>query len=229
MLHGFAFLLLAAELVWVASGAPTVLWFLGYPALSYGLIGAAYIAGKPALLGKRDDGRFSAPMVILHLPFHFVAAMSVLLRRMRRTVRHHEIVDGLWLGERTENLPPGVERIVDMTVEHVRIGPDDVDYILIGALDGQAPEEAAMQTAIARMKADPRPTYVHCFAGRGRSATFVAAYLLSMGVVDTVEEAEAFMQERRSVVRLGEVQRTAARGFERGHAGQRPADQLSRL
>jgi len=214
MLHGFAFLLLSAELVWVASGAPTALWFLGYPALSFGVVGVAYLTGKPALFGKRADGRFAPAMFALHLPFHGVAGLSARLRKARRTEPYHEIVDGLWLGERTNALPPDIERIVDLTVEHARIGPDDVDYVLIATLDAQAPDEDATHAAISRLVDEPRTTYVHCFAARGRSATFVAAYLLSTGVAETVDDAEAFMKARRPVVSLGDAQRALARRFE---------------
>lgn len=213
MLHGFAFLFLAAELVWVASAAPGSLWFLGYPTLSFGLVGVAYLAGVPALFGKRADGKYSPLMFVLHLPFHGVAALSAVLRGFRRTKPSHEIMPGLWLGARTHELPDGIERIVDLTVEHTRIGPD-VDYILIPTLDAQPPDEDAMRAAIDRMVADPKTTYVHCFAGRGRSATFVAAYLLRTDVVSTVEEAETFMKQRREVVSLGNAQRHVARRFE---------------
>ena len=62
---------------------------------------------------------------------------------------------------------------------------------------------------------EPKVTYVHCFAGRGRSATVVAAYLLQAGIADSVEAAEDFMRSKRPVVRLGKVQRALARRFER--------------
>jgi len=51
------------------------------------------------------------------------------------------------------------------------------------------------------------PTYIHCFAGKGRSATFLAAYLLKVGTVDSINKAEAYMKDIRSVVKLGNAQK----------------------
>ncbi len=215
MFHGVAFLLLAIELVWAVWGGPPMAWLVMYPVVSFAMIGVAYIAGWPQVFGKRANGAFGRGMYALHLPFHIVGGLSAALLRLRSEQdRWHEIVDGLWLGARTNTLPPGLGRIVDLTAEHARVGGPDVDYVLIATLDGRAPDEGAMRAAIAQMQADPRPTYVHCFAGKGRSATFVAAYLLQTGVVETVEAAELFMQERRPVVRLGEEQREVASRFE---------------
>jgi protein-tyrosine phosphatase len=51
------------------------------------------------------------------------------------------------------------------------------------------------------------PVYVHCAAGHGRSAMFVAALLLASGRLASVSEAEAFMREKRPEVRLSSSQR----------------------
>lgn len=217
MFHGLILMLFAAELVWLATGLPLqIAIFFAYPALSFAVIGLAYLLGRPALLGKRADGRFRLAFRLLHAPFHVVAALSARLRAMRSGEHWNEIADGIWLGARTGTVPPGTERIIDLTVEHARIGPEDVDYILIPTLDGQRPDRTAVVAAIDKMLGDPRPTYVHCFAGRGRSATVVAAYLIAAGVVQRVEEAESLLQERRPVVRLGSTQRALARTFEAG-------------
>ncbi|MFM7100239.1 MAG: dual specificity protein phosphatase family protein, partial [Verrucomicrobiota bacterium] len=51
------------------------------------------------------------------------------------------------------------------------------------------------------------PVYVHCAAGRGRSALVVAAFLLAEQRVETVGEAVEFLQRIRPEVLLVDGQR----------------------
>lgn len=45
--------------------------------------------------------------------------------------------------------------------------------------------------------------YVHCKAGRSRSAAIIIAYLVKNGICETVEDAIAFVKQKRPVIKLG--------------------------
>jgi protein-tyrosine phosphatase len=51
------------------------------------------------------------------------------------------------------------------------------------------------------------PVFIHCAAGRRRSATLAAAVIIARGLARDVDAAEALMKLKRPVVRLGQQQR----------------------
>lgn len=57
--------------------------------------------------------------------------------------------------------------------------------------------------------------YVHCKAGRGRSASIVVCYLLKYGDFATVDEAIAFVQQRRRQISINAEQRVSIDIFEK--------------
>jgi len=207
MIHGTVYLLFAAELAWVMSASPVILAPLGYPIISFLVAGLGFLSGQPAVFGKKPDGHFQTPLFLLHLPFHGMGWLAAGLRKLRDT--HHpydEIVPGLWLGERTQNLPEGVELLVDLTAEHSRIDVSVNDYLLIATLDGQAPDLDALAHAIKEIESSPRCTYVHCWAGKGRSATLVAGLLIAKELAKNADDAEQYLQARRPIVKLSKSQ-----------------------
>ena len=58
-----------------------------------------------------------------------------------------------------------------------------------------------------------KKVYVHCKAGRGRSATVVACYLLKHGGIKSVEEAINFLKGRRPHIALGPGQLAAIHSY----------------
>ena len=64
----------------------------------------------------------------------------------------------------------------------------------------------------------PRPVYVHCAEGHGRSATVVAALLLLTEQVSTVEEAISNVRQARPGVGLNRQQIALLRRVCRGSA-----------
>ena len=79
----------------------------------------------------------------------------------------------------------------------------------------RAPTQQDIHTGIAfihEIAANGRSVYVHCKAGRGRSTTVVACYLMQEHRI-TPEEAVRRIRERRTHIRLGAEQMNAVRTF----------------
>jgi len=219
MLHVLAYFVLGAQLIWIGADSIQltplgVLWF--WPALCFCEVGVAYLVSAPQLLGKRPDGTHSMVSRIALAPFHGALLLSDLLFALRhqREVAAHEIRPGLWLGRRPseDGLPEGTSLVVDLTAEHSGLGPrEGRSYITLPTMDGRAPSRAGILELVDAISSHDGVVYVHCFAGRGRSATVVAAQLLAEGLASSVDEAEAFMKEHRSQVSLLRDQRETLR------------------
>jgi protein-tyrosine phosphatase len=98
--------------------------------------------------------------------------------------------------------------VVDLTAEWERArGLGAVPHLQLPTLDGMAPEPGAFQRLVEALADDPRPTYVHCAAGHGRSAALVAALLVRRGVDEGPERALARLKALRPKVFLTRAQR----------------------
>jgi len=208
---GLAFAALALAFLAVALRAGGIAWTLLWPALSCALVATAYVANRPALLGKRADGRRPALLTLLYLPallglwarWHAVRAFSA-------EPPWAEVAPGLWLGRRPQvhELPAGVSLVVDLTAEWERApGLERVAHVQLPALDGMPPDPGAFLRSVEGLAGDPRPTYVHCAAGHGRSALLVAALLIRRGVDDGPEAALTRLRALRPAVLLTRSQR----------------------
>lgn len=68
MRYGSLFIALSASLLWLAVVVGGAGFALLWPALSFALVGAAYLARRPALLGKRVDGALAWWACLLFAP-----------------------------------------------------------------------------------------------------------------------------------------------------------------
>jgi protein-tyrosine phosphatase len=200
-------------LVTVAVGgdAPAY-WLLLWPALSFGLVAAAYAGAGPRVFGKRPDGRLAPWAVLLLLPYLALTwSLWHLVRLVSRESCCHEIIPGVWLGRRAlgHELPAGIGLIVDLTAEFPRAAAATAgrEYVCLPTLDATAPGEAAFRELVQRLNAWPGPVYVHCAIGHGRSATVVAGLLLARGLAADARQAEAAVRKVRPGVRLNRAQR----------------------
>lgn len=209
LVYGF----FAAQMIWLATTGGGWFWLLLWPAASFGLVAIGYAFAGPGVMGKKTNGSHHIPMAILHAPFHLVARISDVLRAITRRKEnpYDEITPGLWLGRRLSSgtqLPEGATLVVDLCAEHARIRKTESHtYATLPTLDGRAPEEQALETLLETMSNAHGGIYVHCWAGRGRSATVVAAHLVRSGHVSNIVEAIALMKKARPQVDLSNEQR----------------------
>jgi protein-tyrosine phosphatase len=70
-----------------------------------------------------------------------------------------------------------------------------------------------MVAAIDEIESSQQVTYVHCWAGKGRSATLVAGVLIARGLATNADDAERYMQARRPIVKLSRSQRQVVNAY----------------
>jgi len=209
--YGPLFIALSASILWLAfiiGGAGLVLL---WPALSFALLGAAYLAHRPTLLGKRLDGTLAWWAYLLFAPYLMLTWSIWHTKRMfGREDCANEIVPGLWVGRRpfSHELPEGVRVIVDITAEFpapaaIRRHPG---YLCIPTLDGMPPDMTVLCELLDTLR-DKEGIFVHCAFGHGRSATVAAALLIARRLAGSVAEAEAQLRQRRPGIRLNDTQR----------------------
>jgi protein-tyrosine phosphatase len=184
-----------------------------WPALSFTLVGLAYFADRPTVLGKRADGTIAAWSLALLAPY---ALLALILMRAERLLSpedaFNEVAPGLWVGRwpRARELPAGARRVVDLTAELV--ADRDIrareTYLCAPTLDGTAPDPDALRSLVARLR-DETGLFIHCASGHGRSATLAAALLIARGAASSPAEAEALMQKQRPGIRINALQKSA--------------------
>lgn len=225
MTLGLCFLTIAGLLAGLALNtqtAPLQRGLLLYVALSALVVALAYLGLGPRVFGKRADGRLSSASLVLLAPFHLLLALSLRLSALSREAGFHEVAPGLLLGRRA--LPrdvaglraAGVQSVLDVTCELAEAPAlRALTYRNIAVLDTLAPTVAQLKDGVAWLEARRAAgtVYVHCAVGRGRSATFAAAYLLATGVAASPGDAEAKLRAVRRSVALNGKQRAALAAF----------------
>jgi protein-tyrosine phosphatase len=208
---GLALALVAALLPWPA---PLLAW----PALAVTWVGIGYLGWGPSVFGKRRDGTMSALHRLALLPYHVVAFLRLRWDRWRNaSPAWHRVNDALYLGGyvASSELPPGTRIVVDVTCEfsgghHRGTGRE---YHCIPTLDASAPDYLEVAQLARALASRTEVIYVHCAAGKGRSATFAAALILARGLAEDAAGAEAYLRARRPIVNLHPAQRALLERF----------------
>lgn len=207
----YAFLGLLALLL--CGLARPIAWLPAWLALALLLVSFAYATNRVGLLGKRTDGTIAPLQALLLLPYLLSVWSTFALIRtgLRREPCWHAVVPGLYIGRRPRRaeLPDDCAMIVDLTAEFIE--PGDVvaacRYRSLPTLDRHVPLEANFTRLVRELLAFDGSIYIHCGAGRGRSAMLVAALLVLRGFADDVVSAEAMLRERRPGVAIHPAQR----------------------
>jgi len=226
MKYGVAFLLLGCACgvyAWMAT-APPIRLLLANGALCFSGVGAAFLGAGPRAFMKRTDGRLPLHSQLLFWPYLLLNHLGLLLvRRAGRERAVDEVAPGLYLGQHLAGTNtaaldiPGFTAVLDLTAEFgetaaLRSVPH---YRCIPLLDTFAPtaEQLAEGVAFIAEHQAEGSVYMHCALGHGRSALFVAAYLVSAGRAGSAEAAEEQVRAARPGVALNPAQQRALRGF----------------
>ena len=182
-------------------------WLLLWPAAALLIVAIIYFAGRPDWF-RKSDGDMPASTFIVLAPYLLGAWLSSRWHTRHQPIAQ-EIASGVWLGR----IPRRVERdslriasIVDLTAE-LPIDKCGIVYRGIPMLDlltSTSEQIDAAVRAIAELE-QHRPSLVCCALGYSRSATAVAAWLLAVGKVESVDAAIQLIRAKRPsiVVREG--------------------------
>lgn len=217
----------------LALGAGIAGWggaLAAWPAAGFAGFGAAYLAGRPDLLGKRSDGALAPWAGWLYLPVRaLLLGISGVEARLTSEAPWHEVAPGLALGRRlpATDLPPGTRHVVDLTAELPADPaiPAGLAYTVLPTLDATPPPPPVLADLVGRLRDAPGPLYVHCAQGHGRSALVAAALLLARDLVSDPAAAEDLLRARRPGVRLNRAQRAALAGWWSRISGGEPGTQ----
>lgn len=200
---------------------------LGLTALGIGLGGAglwlcwpglamALVALNYAFIGaegfQKRAGRHSLASTALLLPYTLAARANAWLWTRRRP-QPDEVADGVWLGRLPDDAAMragGFRGLVDLTAElPAPLGP--WAHAGLPWLDLVAPTPSQLEAAarhIARLQPSG-PVLVACALGYSRSASAVAAWLITTRRAASVDETVAILQRARPRVVLGPAHRRA--------------------
>lgn len=215
MRYGVIFVAIAAGLSWRASLGGWR-WILLWPALSFAIMGAAYLLLRPELVGKRPDGGRHPLQALLIFPyFALVNVAWTMLRWVRRTNDWDEVWPRVIVGRRllAHERIDAVDSVVDLTCEFLEPRPivDAGTYVAAPTLDQTPPAKARLLELVDHCLSWPGTVYIHCAEGHGRAGTLAVCLAIVRGEADNVEDAQAWVRERRKGTRLTRRQKQRVR------------------
>lgn len=217
---GLLFLVLAVGLGALAMLEGGLALLALWPAIALGVVSAGYLGLGARIFGKRADGTHPPWARVLLAPYLGLA--WIIWQGLRRSsVRPYSLVaPRLYLGRRLyhHELPPDVALVVDLTAELTETSAvrEGRDYRALPALDAHVPDAAQWDALVAEVAASDAIIFVHCAAGHGRSAAFLAAVLIHRGLARDVDEAERMIQRARPSIRIRSAQRALVARMVRG-------------
>src|SRR5262245_26690411 len=193
----------------------TFAWVPVWAAAAQLIVAYAYFTNRTAVFGKAQDGTL-APLSVLALLPHLLQVwgfFALKLAGLRREPCHHRVAPDIVLGRkpRAHELPDDCDLVVDLTAE---FAADPVivatrRYRSLPILNRHVPSDAEFKALLDELERFQGTLYVHCGAGRGRSAMVVAALLVLRGAAADALDAERQLRALRPGVRLHAAQRAA--------------------
>jgi hypothetical protein len=171
-------------------------WLLLWLAVSLAAQAAAY-AGWGAAVFRKANGRLPWSVRILLAPY-MICARITLHYYCRGLAPYATAAPGVWIGRRLtdpeaqEAIRSGVTAALDLTAGFPECAPlIALRYLNIQLLPLTAPSLEQLGDAVRFIQAESRRgvVYVHGALGYSRSVGVVAAYLLSTGAAQNVEDA----------------------------------------
>ncbi|WP_434939595.1 diacylglycerol kinase family protein [Shewanella sp. HL-SH8] len=213
---------LLAALLCVLFNSPWAKFFIGWLALSLGLVSFAYWFNAGGVFRKKQNG--SIPWYISWGFVPFLLGCQVYnawARKHDKVPAIQKIEDQLYLACRLfpsdiEYLKTqGVDAILDVTAEFDALDgtllAEDIDYLNVPVLDHSVPSEAQLNQAINWLNNQVRngkKVVVHCALGRGRSVLVLASYLACRDSKSNLEDVLHSINEIRHTARLNKWQFT---------------------
>jgi protein-tyrosine phosphatase len=180
-------------------------WLIVWLGMSFMVVGCSYAINRADGFGKSAQGTRSWQASLLLMPY--LSATWLLWRAMRQHDAQpcwHQITDRLWLGRRpmVKELPLGIDLVVDLTCEFTRQKQLKIPYLTLPILDYAVPSLSEFEQLIERLADFSGNIYIHCAAGRSRSAMLLAALLIKQGRFSTPQAAVAYIHSIRCCVEL---------------------------
>lgn len=107
--------------------------------------------------------------------------------------------------------PPNLAAVVDLTCEFSEQLPllSAPEFRVFPILDAGAVSAAELTAMVREIAALPRPVYLHCARGHGRTAMVASALLLHLGLAESAADAERRVLDVRPGARMNRRQRAA--------------------
>jgi len=171
-----------------------------------------YAVRQPQIFLKRRNGSIHLMSYLIFAPLHLLNWLSLFVAiQFAKERPHDKVLPNLLLGRRL--LPneafvlarQGELAVLDLTcefAENKRLR--GLDYLCLPVLDHTAPTKQQITEALVFVeeRVHRKVVFVHCALGHGRSATMVAAWLLSRKLTPDVRTAIAQLQSTRRGVKL---------------------------
>jgi protein-tyrosine phosphatase len=161
---------------------------------------------------------------VLFWPFLLLNWVNLFVfRAVVRERPYDEVAENLFLGfrlfgtDQEQMRELGIGAVLDVSSEfsEVRFLREGLDYRTIPVLDATPPTSAQLDQGVQWIRdgLSNGPIYVHCALGHARSATFVAAYLLTADPHLTVDDAIAHVKSKRPGAGLHRGQIASLKSF----------------
>jgi hypothetical protein len=181
-------------------------------AISFISVGLAYAFIGPHAFLKKPDGRLSVLSYVLYWPYLVINwLLLAAFRHGKRENAFDLIAPNVYLGcrlsprDEADITKLGIASVLDLTCEFSEIQKlRSLPYLCIPLLDTTAPSVEQLEAGAKwiQEQSERGPVYVHCALGHGRSATFVAAYLLRSNQTQAVHEAIELIKRFRPRIGL---------------------------
>jgi protein-tyrosine phosphatase len=200
---GIVLILYGITLPWIGG---LIIW-LG---ISFVITGISYSTNSAWVFGKSCQGNRDWRSLLFLWPYlGFTWLTWWIFRKVDSHPCYNQITDQIWLGRRptVTELPNRVDLVVDITCEFTPQKAIRTSYLSLPVLDHAVPKMEEFNQLIHQLNNFPGRLYIHCAAGRSRSAMTVAAILLKKGICQTPQESIDHIHARRPCVELTDEQK----------------------